>query len=363
MTGHMGGPGPVLLATVDRRWSAVGDDSASGLPQERSVPLMITEALVTGALTGVLLTAGAVAAWSVRHATAPAVRRWRPSTGEYRRAGPLTVRTLGSGPNALVLLHGLPASGDTFGASYDELAKSAHLVIPDLLGFGRSQDPCRTDFSLQAHLDALDAMLAELGLDQCPLVVGGHSMGGLLALHWAARRAPQVQAVVTLSAPLFTSAEDARHRLHAMIPGLAWIGMPGIISRTICTELCTRRPGLASWLYMVTSPRIPVAVSRQLSGHTWHSYLPVMQEIVLDCAGWQRSLDILNTGSVPVTYGSGARDALAPPGDARRRAGVHVTVRRHPTADHFLPLEHPDWCVSLLIERTHDAVPRTTPGT
>lgn len=300
--------------------------------------------------TGLIAAAAVVVAWSVRHALAPAVRRWRPGTGAHRQAGPLTVRTAGSGGSAVVLLHGLPASGDTFGAPYDDLADSAHLVVPDLLGFGRSQDPLRTDFSLQAHLDALDAMLADLGLEGCPLVVAGHSMGGLLALHWAARRAPQVAAVVTLSAPLFASSEDARRRLNAMMPGLARIGMPGVVSRTTCTQLCTRRPRLASWLYVLTAPRIPASLSRQLSGHTWSSYLPVMQQIVLDRAGWQRSLQALDDAGVPVTYASGARDVLAPPDDAARRAGTDVTVRRHPTADHLLPLEHPDWCRALLIE-------------
>jgi alpha-beta hydrolase superfamily lysophospholipase len=75
-------------------------------------------------------------------------------------------------------------------------------------------------------------------------------MGGLLALHWAARRAVQVDAVVTLSAPLFSSRDEARRRLNAMVPGLAWIGMPGLVSRTVCTQLRTRRPRLASWLYI-----------------------------------------------------------------------------------------------------------------
>lgn len=296
------------------------------------------------------LLAATVGAWSVRHALAPAVRRWRPGAGEHREAGPQTVRTAGSGRNAVVLLHGLPASGDTFGAPYDDLTGNAHLVVPDLLGFGRSQDPLRTDFSLDAHLEALDAMLAGLGLESCPLVVAGHSMGGLLALHWAARRAPQVEAVVTLSTPLFASSEDARRRLNTMMPGLAWIGMPGWVSRTICTQLCTRRPRLASWLYVLTAPRIPASLSHQLSAHTWDSYLPVMQQVVLDRAGWQRSLRVLDDAGVPVIYASGARDALAPPDDAQRHADTHVTVRRHPTADHFLPLEHPDWCVALLME-------------
>jgi pimeloyl-ACP methyl ester carboxylesterase len=295
------------------------------------------------------------AAWAVRHLTARAVRRWRAGAGEYRHAGPLTVRTAGSGRTVVVLLHGLPASGDTFGAAYDRLATAAQLVVPDLLGFARSQDLSRTDFSLQAHLKALDDMLASLELDDCRLVVGGHSMGGVLALHWAARHATQVDAVVALSAPLFTSSGDARRRLNAMVPGLAWIGMPGPVSRAVCTQLCTRRPRLASWLYVLTSPRLPVALSRQLSAHTWTSYLPVMQEIVLNHDGWQQSLLTLHSAGVPVVYASGVRDALAPPDDVRRRARTQMTVRRHPTADHFLPLEFADWCVRLLEEQTDRA--------
>lgn len=306
-------------------------------------------------LTPAGLVAAVAGGWLIRHATAPAVRRWRPGTGEYRQAGPLTVRTAGSGPGVVVLLHGLPASGDTFGASYDELATTNLVVVPDLLGFGRSQDPSRADFSLTAHLDALDAMLVELALDRRPLVVGGHSMGGVLALHWAARRASQVRAVVMLSAPLFTSAQDARQRLNDMMPGLAWIGMPGPISRVICTQLCTRRPRRATWLYVLTSPQLPVALSRQLSRHTWHSYLPAMQEVVLDGERRRSSLRALAVAGVPITYGSGARDALAPPDQAPRRAGTHLAVRRHPTADHLLPLTHPGWCTDLLREQTRSA--------
>jgi pimeloyl-ACP methyl ester carboxylesterase len=44
----------------------------------------------------------------------------------------------GSGERAFVLLHGLVTSSDTFGSSYDRLASYARLVVPDLLGFGRS---------------------------------------------------------------------------------------------------------------------------------------------------------------------------------------------------------------------------------
>ncbi len=90
---------------------------------------------------GVAWAVGAGAtAWLLRHVAAPAVRAWRPDGGTYRRLGPLSVRVAGDGPRAFVLLHGPAGCGDAFGAGYDELAAHGRLVVPDLLGFGRSMN-------------------------------------------------------------------------------------------------------------------------------------------------------------------------------------------------------------------------------
>jgi pimeloyl-ACP methyl ester carboxylesterase len=278
------------------------------------------------------------------------VRRWRPPAGRYRRAGSLTVRTSGNGETAIVLLHGLPASGDTFGAAFDALARHGQLVVPDLLGFGRSQNQEQSDFSLAAHLDALDAMAAELHLESRRLVVAGHSMGGLLAWHWAARRASQVDIVVTWCTPLFGSRGQARRRLNDKAPGLAWTGLPGAVSRTICTQLCTRRPWLTQWLYVLVYPLVPVPLARQLTQHTWGSYAAAMTQIVLDDRRWRESLRTLRQAGVPVVHASGERDVLAPPCVVRElgEEGQALITVVHPTADHLLPLDHSDWCVDVL---------------
>jgi pimeloyl-ACP methyl ester carboxylesterase len=268
----------------------------------------------------------------------------------------MTLRTAGTGEIAIVLLHGLPASGDTFGAAFDALARHGQLVVPDLLGFGRSQDQEREDFSLDAHLRALDAMADELRLDDRRLVFAGHSMGGLLAWHWAARRADQVDAVVTWCVPLFRSHGEARRRLNEKAPGLAWVPLPGAVSRTICTQLCTRRPRLAQWLYVLAYPQVPVPLARQLTQHTWASYAPTMTQIVLDDRRWRQSLYTLGQAGVPVVHASGGRDVLAPPHvvpEVGEDAQVLSTFV-HTTADHLLPLEHPEWCVELLTAALRD---------
>ncbi len=50
-------------------------------------------------------------------------------------------------------------------------------------------DTAHSDFSLPVPLEALDAMLADLGLGEAPLKNAGHSLGGVLTLRWAARPA------------------------------------------------------------------------------------------------------------------------------------------------------------------------------
>jgi pimeloyl-ACP methyl ester carboxylesterase len=296
-----------------------------------------------------LLFAAAALAWAAVHATAPAVRGWRPGAGARRRAGRLSVRTTGTSDGAVVvLLHGLPASGDAFGAAFDGVQRQ--LVVPDLLGFGRSRLPAGAPVDREAHLAALDEMATALGLDDRRLVVAGHSMGGLLAWQWAAGRVEQVDGVVTWCTPLLRDPDEARRALHAKAPGLGWIGVPGRLSRTLCTQLCTRRPGLAQWLYVLLYPKLPVVLARQLTQHTWSSYAPTMNEVVLAEPAWRAALRSLEQAGVPVLHAVGARDALAPPASLARLgedAGA-LSVVAHPTGDHLLPLTESAWCADLL---------------
>ncbi len=115
----------------------------------------------------------------------------------------------------MLLLHGMIAAGNSFGATYDELAEVATLVVPDLLGFGGSM-LTSGPIDSAAHVRALDEALCDLGLAERPTVVVGHSMGGGLALRWAAANTERVQAVVTFGAPLYRDRAEADKHVHGM---------------------------------------------------------------------------------------------------------------------------------------------------
>ncbi|CAN5309522.1 hypothetical protein BH20VER2_BH20VER2_07230 [soil metagenome] len=287
-----------------------------------------------------------VGAWWLRHITSRAVRVWRPGGGRFVRAGRLVVRVVGSGERVFVLLHGLVSSGETFGAPYDRLADQGTLVIPDLLGFSRSMDQEREDFALEDHLRALDEMMDALGLANARIVVGGHSFGGLLALHWAARNAARVDAVVTWGAPLFRDQKEGRERLGEMGMLEKLFAQDSPLARKSCEWMCAHREA-SRLLAIVLSPDLPVAVSKRVVLHTWPAYRGAIDVFFAD---WRDALGRLAKEKVPVTLVAGANDDSQVPGLNERLAREYsnITARIVPDAAHIIALTHGRECVDDL---------------
>ena len=86
-------------------------------------------------------------------------------------------------------------------------------------------------------------MLAAAGLAHAP-----HSMGGVLALHWAASRADQVHEVVTWGAPLYGSRAEARQRIAAMGLLEALFALDGPLAHLACKlTVAPSRPAPGGW--------------------------------------------------------------------------------------------------------------------
>lgn len=91
-----------------------------------------------------------------------------------------------STPNGrtVVLLHGKNFNGAYWQATAQELAGAGYrVVIPDQIGFGKSSKPETYSYTFAQLVSNTRGLLQTLGAERVTVVA--HSMGGMMALHWA----------------------------------------------------------------------------------------------------------------------------------------------------------------------------------
>ncbi|GGY05435.1 alpha/beta fold hydrolase [Streptomyces hiroshimensis] len=108
---------------------------------------------------------------------APGIRLRHRTVHGHRRA----FRMAGKG-DAVLLIHGIGDSSDTWRDVLPDLARHYRVVAPDLLGHGESAKP-RADYSLAAYANGMRDLLGVLGIERATLV--GHSLGGAVAMQFA----------------------------------------------------------------------------------------------------------------------------------------------------------------------------------
>jgi pimeloyl-ACP methyl ester carboxylesterase len=101
----------------------------------------------------------------------------------------------GDGP-ALLLIHGMAGSWQTWLANLPELGLNYRVIAVDLPGFGRS-DPLPFGSGFEAYGEMLEGLLDELDIPS--VAVFGHSLGGLVALAFAAESPLRVRCLVLVS--------------------------------------------------------------------------------------------------------------------------------------------------------------------
>ena len=207
-----------------RELPTTSDASSSDLPQPRRPrwqrALRTTGIIVASILVATLVSTVANAAISA--ADDSGLDRYGQTI--HLDAGDITVtRSGGPGP-VLVLLsgYGTPAPAIDFAPLVREL-EGFDVIVIEGFGYGLS-DLDVTDRSVQNITGEIHSVLSELGIDE-PVIMAGHSMGGLYTRYYAAEYPDEVSAVIGLD-PM--TATTSTLEVGDTSPVMGWLATIGL---------------------------------------------------------------------------------------------------------------------------------------
>jgi 3-oxoadipate enol-lactonase len=142
----------------------------------------------------------------------------------------------------LVLVPGIQGRWQYMRPAIDRLARSFRVITFPLCGERASQRKFEPARGLDNFVDQIDAVLDDRGLARA--AVCGVSFGGLVALHFAARRRARTSALILVSTPAPDFRPTPLHQLCARAPWLLGpvflAGTPGRVSAEISMALPNR---------------------------------------------------------------------------------------------------------------------------
>lgn len=247
----------------------------------------------------------------------------------------------GSGPPAVLLLHGQPGSGADWDGVVQRLGARATAIAINRPGWDGVHAAADLEGNARAALAALDARQV------AGAVIVGHSLGGTIAAWLAATRPERVTALV-LAAPAANQA--------ALYPLDRWLAAPLI--GEVSSGVAMAGVGLAltvPWLRRRVSAGTGIAESylvgvgrAALRPGAWRAYASEQRTFVHELAGLEHRLGSI---TAPTTIVAGARDRIVPLRAASELSeqipGARLIVSDR--AGHLLPQRDPQLLADVIL--------------
>jgi pimeloyl-ACP methyl ester carboxylesterase len=124
-----------------------------------------------------------------------------PFAPHYSSVSGFNMHYVDEGKGSPVLcLHGEPTWGYLYREIIPILAKNHRVIVPDYMGFGKSETPQDREYSTKEHTDNLERLVDELDLQDITLVV--HDWGGQMGGAFALRQHPRITRIVVMNTVL-----------------------------------------------------------------------------------------------------------------------------------------------------------------
>ncbi|HEY1743485.1 MAG TPA: alpha/beta fold hydrolase [Granulicella sp.] len=106
----------------------------------------------------------------------------------------------GHGEDTVLMLHGEPTWGYLFREVIPMLSAEHRVIVPDHMGFGKSETPSDREYSLGEHISNLERFVLSLDLRNLTLVM--HDFGGPMGIGFALRHPDRIRRLIATNAPL-----------------------------------------------------------------------------------------------------------------------------------------------------------------
>ncbi|QIK77396.1 alpha/beta fold hydrolase [Nocardioides piscis] len=264
----------------------------------------------------------------------------------------------GTGP-ALLLLHGLGCDHTTWAPVVELLAKRYTVIVPDLLGHGRSDKP-RADYSVGGYANGMRDLLTVLGIETVTVV--GHSFGGGVAMQFAYQFPERTDRIVLVASGGLGP---------EVSPALRAITTPGFHQLMgVLTLPGVRHVGTAAMRALAATGQRSLRDLREVAA-IYDSFKDpharaAIRHVVRAVIDWQGQIVSMAdraylTDAMPICVVWGRNDQVIPVRHASNVAVLAPTaqVQVIPNAGHFPHKDHPQRFVKILNQFIRSTEPAT----
>lgn len=205
----------------------------------------------------------------------------------------------GSGPT-VILLHGLGGSSQAWQLNIGPLAQKFHVVVPDQIGFGKSDKPL-VNYRVRTYVDFLEEFCRELKIERATIV--GNSMGGWIAVLFAATFPERVDKLVLVDSAGYAPPKDFDMRTLSGLNPTTKAGMKTLVAKVFYNQMFT------------TDIAIRQAMATRLAAGDGHTINSLTESII---RGEDFLDDTVKTIKQPTLIVWGRQDGLTPLSDGER---------------------------------------------
>jgi len=230
----------------------------------------------------------------------------------------------------VVLLHAFPLSREMWQPQVKALQKDYRLIVPDLRGFGGTEGFAGKP-SLELMADDVHALLEKIRVTE-PVVLGGLSMGGYVALAFARKYPARLRALILADTRAEPDSPEARANRDNLI---AFTG-----THTAADVIDQMLPRMVSEETRARRPEVVEEVRRLASAQPTAGIIGALRAL----RDRPDSLPALAGIAVPTLVVVGSDDVLTPPSVSDTLAARIPGAKRVliPGAGHLSNLEQPE---------------------